>query len=79
MNVPSSLRNADRDDVVVRTLEDDGGSVIVADFGTSAVDISVDVLGSTAIIVANGDQFEFELPPEAADVEANNGVLTIRE
>ncbi|MDF9747389.1 DUF7127 family protein [Natrinema salsiterrestre] len=78
MKVPQSLRNVDQD-AVVRTFDYDDGSVIAADFGNSAAEISVDVVGSTAIIVADGDQFEFELPPEASDVSARNGVLTIEE
>ncbi|PCR92770.1 DUF7127 family protein [Natrinema ejinorense] len=78
MKVPRSLENVDRD-AVVRTFEYDTGSVIVVDFGNTAADISVDVVGSTAIIVADDDQFEFELPPEASDVSARNGVLTIEE
>lgn len=79
MKVPNSLKKVDRDDVVVRTFEYDDGSVIGVDFGDSAADIEVDVLGSTAIIVAGGEQYEFELPPEASDVTARNGVLTIEE
>ncbi|OLZ42381.1 hypothetical protein A6E15_16020 [Natrinema saccharevitans] len=78
MKVPHSLENVDRD-AVVRTFEYDDGSAIAVDFGTSAADISVDVVGSTAIIVAGDEQFEFELPPEATDVSARNGVLTIEE
>lgn len=79
MKVPTSLKKVDRDDIVVRTFEYDDGSVIAVDFGNAAADIELDVLGSTAIIVANGEQFEFELPPEASDVSARNGVLTIEE
>ena len=79
MKVPNSLRNVDKDDVVVRTVEYDDGSLIAVDFGNAAADIEVDIVGSTAIIVANGEQFEFELPPEASDVSAKNGVLTIEE
>ncbi|OAQ53104.1 hypothetical protein HTG_09740 [Natrinema mahii] len=78
VKVPHSLENVDRD-VVVRTFEYDDGSTIAVDFGTSAADISVDVVGSTAIIVTDGEQFEFELPPEATAVSARNGVLTIDE
>ncbi|WP_440772379.1 DUF7127 family protein [Natronorubrum sp. DTA28] len=79
MKVPHSLENVDRDDIVVRTFEYDDGSVIAVDFGNSAADISMDIFGSTAIIVADGEQYEFELPPEASDVSARNGVLTIKE
>ncbi|QRV17056.1 DUF7127 family protein [Haloterrigena salifodinae] len=79
MKVPNSLKNVERDDAVIRTFEYDDGSVIAVDFGNAAADLEMDVLGSTAIIVADGDQFEFELPPEASDVSAKNGVLTIEE
>ena len=79
MKVPESLQNADRHGAIVRTLEDDDRSAIVVDFGTDASDVSIDVVGDTAIAVMNGEQFEFELPPEASDVSVNNGVLTIQE
>ncbi|QSX00616.1 DUF7127 family protein [Haloterrigena alkaliphila] len=79
MKVPNSLKNVDDDDAVIRTFEYDDGSVIAVDFGNAAADIEIDIVGSTAIIVANGEQFEFELPPEASDVSAHNGVLTINE
>ncbi|WP_049928851.1 DUF7127 family protein [Halopiger goleimassiliensis] len=79
MQVPESLRDVDRFGAVVRTLEYDDGSVIAVDFGNSAADIEIDVVGSTAIIVADGEQVEFELPPEASGVTAKNGVLTIEE
>ncbi|MGQ3412797.1 DUF7127 family protein [Natrinema sp. LN54] len=78
MKVPQSLENVDRD-AVIRTFEYGDGSIIAVDFGSSAADTSVDIVGSTAIIVADGEQFEFELPPEASDVSARNGVLTIEE
>lgn len=79
MKVPESLRNADQHGAIVRTLEYDEKSVIAVDFGTEASDTSIDVVDSTAIIVTDGDQFEFELPPEASDVSVRNGVLTIEE
>ncbi|QCW04887.1 MULTISPECIES: hypothetical protein [Natrinema] len=78
MKVPQSLENVGQD-VVIRTFEYGDGSVIAVDFGSSAADIAVDIVGSTAIIVADGEQFEFELPPEASAVSARNGVLTIEE
>ncbi|QCS44227.1 hypothetical protein [Natrinema versiforme] len=78
MKVPQSLENVDQD-AVIRTFEYGDGSIIAVDFGSSAADTSVDIVGSTAIIVADGEQFEFELPPEASDVSARNGVLTIEE
>ncbi|RKD93744.1 DUF7127 family protein [Halopiger aswanensis] len=79
MNVPESLRNADRHGAIVRTVEYDDTSVIAVDFGSDAGDVSIDIVGDTALIVTDGEQFEFELPPEASDVSAKNGVLTITE
>ncbi|WP_121744144.1 DUF7127 family protein [Natronorubrum halophilum] len=80
MKVPRSLKNVDRDDdAVLRTFEYDDGSVIAVDFGTAAADVEIDIVDSTAIIVAGDRQFEFELPPEASDVSVRNGVLTIEE
>ena len=77
MKVPKSLQNVDRTGAVVRTLDYEDGSVIAIDFGHAGEDLSVDVLGSTAIVVTDDEQFEFELPPEASDVSVRNGVLTI--
>ena len=79
MKVPKSLQNVDDGGAVVRTLEYEDGSVIAVDFGTSASDIAVDIVGSIAIIVTDDEQFEFELPPEASDVSVHNGVLTIED
>ena len=79
MKVPSTLENVDRDDAVVRTLEYDDGTVIAVDFGHAGDDVAVDVVGETAIIVTDDQQFEFELPPESSDVVVKNGVLTIEE
>ncbi|WP_247003517.1 DUF7127 family protein [Halosolutus gelatinilyticus] len=79
MKVPKALQNADRSGAVVRTFEYDDGSVIAVDFGHAGDALTVDILGSTAIVVTDGEQFEFELPPEATDVSVQNGVLTIEE
>ncbi|RQH00880.1 DUF7127 family protein [Natrarchaeobius oligotrophus] len=78
MNVPDSLRNADRHGAVVRTLDHGGESAIVVDFGPDAA-VSSDVVGSTVIVVADDRQFEFELPAGATAVSARNGVLTVSE
>ncbi|MFC4540779.1 hypothetical protein ACFO5R_02405 [Halosolutus amylolyticus] len=79
MKVPESLQNVDHSGAVVRTIEYDDVSVIAIDFGHAGDDLAVDVIGSTAIVVTGDEQFEFELPPEASDVSARNGVLTIEE
>ena len=79
MKVPRSLQNVDQAGAVVRTLDYEDGSVIAIDFGHAGEDLAVDVVGSTAIVVTDDEQFEFELPPEASDVTVRNGVLTIEE
>jgi HSP20 family molecular chaperone IbpA len=65
----------------VRRYEYDDSWVIVADVGVADEDVSVDVVGRTAIVVAEtGDRVtetEFELPGEDASVGLKNGVLTI--
>jgi len=78
VNVPESLRDVGRLDAVVRTIEYDDGTVIVVDFGTGC-DVTIDVVDSTTIVVADGQHLEFELPEEARDVSVHNGVLTIEE
>lgn len=77
MRVPQPLKEIDRQDAVVRTLEYDDESVIAVDFGPVTDDISLDVVGDTVLVIVDGSQFEFDLPAEARDVSVNNGVLTI--
>jgi len=59
-----------------RAYED--GSVIVIDFGPD-IEVSVDIVGETAIVIAGDQQYEFEMPAEASDIIANDGVLLIEE
>jgi len=58
-----------------RRHEYDGRVEFVADFGPHGQS-SADVVGDTVIVVADGEQYEFEI---AADARAfmTNGVLTI--
>ncbi len=79
MRIPKPLRHVDRNGAVVSTFEYADESVIAVDFGHEIDDLAVDVIGETVIVVMDDDQFEFELPPEASDVSARNGVLTIEE
>lgn len=79
METPHELRTVDEQDGSVRTRTYDDGSVIVADFGADAGDLSVDVVGDTVIVVADDRQVEFELPEGADEISVNNGVLTIEE
>lgn len=79
MRTPQELRTADRQGAVVSEHKYDGESVIAVDFGTDHADLTVDIVDDTAIVIADSEQFEFELPSEASKVTANNGILTIVE
>ncbi|KAB1194849.1 Hsp20/alpha crystallin family protein [Haloferax sp. MBLA0076] len=66
----------------IRRYEYEDSWVIAADIGLSEDEIDVDIVGSTAIVVADtGDhvtETEFELPASGdVDVDVRNGVLTI--
>ena len=69
------------DGQIVRRYEYDDSWVLVADVGAAAGDIDVDVVGTTAIVVADDGseitEAEFELPDGDASAETNNGVVTI--
>jgi HSP20 family molecular chaperone IbpA len=72
---------ADEDERIVRRYEYEDSWVLAADVGLADEDVNVDVVGTTAIVVAESDgdvsEAEFELPGENASVSTNNGVLTI--
>lgn len=57
---------------------DDGTVVVAADVGVGR-EASVDVVGDTAIVVTDEDQYEFEIPESDDDAQAfmKNGVLSI--
>lgn len=64
-------------EITGRRFEYDGQSVLVADFGPEA-EGSVDLVGDTAIVVVDDDQYEFEVPAGVvAHASVNNGVLTV--
>ena len=69
------------DDRIVRRYEYDDSWVLAADVGLASEDIDVDVVGTTAIVVAETEdeisEAEFELPGPDASVTTNNGVLII--
>ncbi|MFA1611532.1 Hsp20/alpha crystallin family protein [Halobellus rubicundus] len=77
----SNTQLAGGDERIVRRYEYDDSWVLVADLGVADEDLDVDVVGDTAIIVAEIDddvsEAEFELPGPEASVTTNNGVLTI--
>ncbi|WP_396612201.1 Hsp20/alpha crystallin family protein [Haloferax sp. S1W] len=65
----------------LRRYEYDDSWVIAADVGLPEDDIDVDIIGSTAIVIADTGsrvaETEFELPAGDAHVDVQNGVLTI--
>ncbi|ELZ94129.1 hypothetical protein C440_10928 [Haloferax mucosum ATCC BAA-1512] len=69
------------DERFARRYEYEDSWVIAADVALTADEIDVDIVGSTAIVVADTGnrvtETEFELPEGDADVEVRNGVLTI--
>lgn len=80
MEAPGELRMAanEREDIVIAQRSYDDSSVVTVDFGPE-VELSLDVVDETAIVVAGDRQFEFEVPDWAADVTVNDGMLTITE
>lgn len=80
MEAPGELRTAanKREDIVIAQREYDGESVVTVDFGPE-VELALDVVDGTAIVVAGDGQFEFEVPDWAAEVTVNDGILTIEE
>lgn len=59
----------------VRHYEYDDEAVLVADFGP--VSGSVDIVDGTAIVVVDGEQFEFSVPADTNHAVMNNGVVSI--
>ena len=77
----NTAQHAGSDERIVRRYEYDDSWVLVADVGAAAGDIDVDVVGTTAIVVAeHGSEIteaEFELPGSDATTRTNNGVVTV--
>lgn len=79
MRIPARLQEVDREEAIIREYEYNNTTAITADFGPAASDISIDIVDETAIVIVNGEQFEFKLPDNADEIAAKNGVLTIEE
>jgi hypothetical protein len=62
-------------DAEVRRFDYDDGTVLAADFGYTE-SASVDVVGDTVIVVADGEQYDIEVEGDAKAV-MKHGVLTI--
>ena len=80
METPPELEAAadDREEVTITTREYGTEQVIAVDFGPTGGKPDLDVVDDTAIVVVDGNQYEFEIPPEATDVTVNDGILTIK-
>lgn len=65
-------------DVTISYTEYDDETVIAVDFGPKTGGLSVDIVDETAIVVVDGQQFEFDVPTQANKVTTNDGILTIR-
>lgn len=79
MDAPHQLRSAamEDEDVSITERDLDGETELTVDFGQDA-HATVDVVGDTAIVVVDDDQYEFAVPDEATDVTTNDGMLIIR-
>jgi len=63
-------------DAPLRRYEYDDAVVPAADVGISD-DATVDVVDDTAIVVIDGEQYDFEIPAGEARAFIRNGVLTV--
>ncbi|SDK35946.1 DUF7127 family protein [Natronorubrum texcoconense] len=79
METPPALKAAasDRAEITITKREYDDEQIVAVDFGPTDGKPSLDIVDGMAIVVVNDNQFEFEVPADAADVTVNDGVLTI--
>ncbi|NKE34553.1 hypothetical protein GWG54_01735 [Natronococcus sp. JC468] len=80
METPPELKAAAGDDdaITITEREYDEEQVVAVDFGLESGQPTLDVVDGTAIVVVDGDQYEFDVPADATDVAVNDGILTIR-
>ena len=64
-----------RGDGLVRRYDYEAESLVVADLGP--VQGTVDLVDGTAIVVADGDQAEFDVPEGASRAFMTNGIVTV--
>lgn len=62
---------------MVRRYDYSDRTVVAADFGPTAAEVSVDVVDGTAIIVVGDEQTEIALPEGDGEAFNRNGVVTI--
>lgn len=77
MRISERLQEGDQKEAIIREYEYDDTTTRTVDFGPEASDISVDVVDGTAVVVVNGEQFEFKLANDIDEIVTNNGILTI--
>ena len=79
MDTPNTLRSAVADENlrITRQNDEDDETLIVVDFG-KGVTAHLDVVGDTAIVVADDRQFEFDISEGMTDLPVNGGMLRIR-
>ncbi|GAA0530651.1 Hsp20/alpha crystallin family protein [Halorubrum ejinorense] len=69
------------DGALLRRYEYDDGWIVAADLGVDDEAVTVDTVGTTAIVVVEGPdepvESEFELPGTATSASVTNGVLTV--
>ena len=72
-DIPQSIRG----DVngVIRQYDYEAKTVIVADLGHA--EGSVEVVSGTAIVVADGEQFGFDVSANVSRAVMNNGIVTV--
>ena len=64
-----------RGDGLVRRYDYEAESLVVADLGD--VEGTVDLVDGRAIVVADGDQAEFDVPEGASRAFMTNGIVTV--
>lgn len=73
--------HAARDERIGQRIEYDDSFVVVVELPFPDEHVTVDVVGTTAIVVAEDEggsaQAEIDLPGPAETIDVNNGVLTI--
>lgn len=81
MHTPHELEDLARDqqNILICKQEYDGEEILTVDFGRNATDLLLDIVGGTAIVVGDSEQFDFEVPTDADEITVNNGILTIRQ
>lgn len=79
METPTELEAAaeSQDEITITKRDYDGETTIAVDFGPVAGEPTVDIVDETAIVVVDGEQFEFDIPADATEVTVNDSILTI--